>query len=94
MAIPAYAKARIDYLRWLYLVEPKVSIRQSYREGAANKFRIEDSLNGRKLMNEIYRIVDSYNAVPVTPPNVLASQLKQRQKEAIARALKQVEEGI
>ena len=91
MAIPAYARARIDYLRWLHLLEPKVAIRKSYREGASDRFRVEDSLKGRKLMNEIYRIIDSYNTVPVTPPSVLAARLRQRQKEAIARAIKQVE---
>lgn len=92
MAIPAYAKARIEYLNFRYAIEPQVETRRSYREGA-KKFTYEDSLAGKRLRNEIHRIVDSYNAVPKTPPSVVAYKLKQRQQEAIARAIKQEIEG-
>lgn len=94
MAIPAYARARIAYLDYRYFMEPKVIVRQSYREGSVNKFRIEDSLIGKMLKNEKYRIVDSYNSVPKSKPSEISARLKQRQKEAIQRAIKQVEEGL
>ena len=92
MAIPAYARARIYYLNYRCFMEPKIRTRQSYREGAANKFRIEDSLVGKMLKGEIYRIVDSYNSAPISSPSLISAQLKSRQKEAVQRALKQVEE--
>lgn len=92
MAIPAYAKERIAYLNFRYAIEPKVETRQSYREGA-EQFSYEDSLAGKRLRNEIHRIIDSYNAVPKTPPSVIAYKLKQRQCDAIARAIKQEKEG-
>jgi len=90
MAIPAYARARIAYLDYRCFMEPKVIARQSYREGAANKFRVEDSLIGKMLKNEKYRIVDSYNSAPKSKPSEISARLKQRQKEAIQRALKQL----
>lgn len=92
MAIPAYAKARIAYLNFRYAIEPQIETRQSYRDGA-KQFTYEDSLAGKRIRNEIHRIVDSYNVVPKTPPSVIAYQLKQRQRDAIARAIKQEKEG-
>lgn len=92
MAIPAYAKARIAYLNFRYAIEPQIETRQSYREGA-KQFTYEDSLAGKRLRNEIHRIIDSYNAVPKTPPSVIAAAIKKSQKAAIARAIKQEEQG-
>ena len=90
MAIPAYAKARIEYLNFRYAVEPKIETRLSYRASSGNRFRIDDSAKAIRLRNEIYCIVDSYNAVPKTPPNVLRRKLKENQKAAFDRAIKQI----
>jgi hypothetical protein len=92
VAIPAYARDRIAYLNYRYFMEPKIRVRQSYREGAVNKFRVKDSLIGEMFKNEKYRIVDSYDSTPKSKPSEIAARLKHRQKEAVQRALKQVEE--
>ena len=96
MAIPSYAKARIEYLNFRYAVEPKIETRLSYRASSGNRVRLDDSVRANSFRHEIYCIIDSYNAVPKTPPNVLRKKLKQRQKAAFDRAIEQIkkiEEG-
>ena len=93
MAIPAYAAARIKYLNYRHAVTPQVEVRLSYRATSSNRVRTEDSPEGLRLRGEVYRIVDSYNAVPKTPPAKVAYDISVRQKAAIARAIKQEKEG-
>jgi len=90
MAIPAYARARIKYLNYRYLVEPKVEVRVSYRANSNKNFRIDDSKVGLMLKNEVYRIVDSYNSVPATPYIPISGVLNANQKAAFDSAIKQL----
>tara|TARA_R110000851_G_scaffold329381_1_gene501188 strand:+ start:108 stop:395 length:288 start_codon:yes stop_codon:yes gene_type:complete len=93
MAIPAYANARIEHLNFRYAVEPQIEVRLSYRAVNGKRVRLDDSPKANSFRHEIYCIIDSYNAVPKTPPAKIAYDISVRQKAAIARALKQERDG-
>lgn len=90
MAIPAYARARIEYLNYRYLVEPKIEVRVSYKADSKSNFRFDDSSFAYMVRNEIHRIVDSYNAMPPTPYIPISGLLNANQKAAFDNAIKQL----
>jgi hypothetical protein len=92
MAIPAYAEARIDYLRYRYNSIPKVVYFDSKKESAFPKYG--NSKEASIFIDEAAAIGRSYFCKPKSKPEFISKPLRQRQKEAIARALKQVEDGI
>lgn len=92
MAIPAYAKARIDYLLMRYSAIPSIVYFNSRRESAPPQYRA--TKRASIFFNEVTDIKISYFCKPKSKPQRIRSPLSKSKKDAIAWALKQVEEGI
>ena len=91
MAIPAYAKARINYLKARYNSIPQIIYYSSRRESAKAEYK--DTAVAAKLIGEARSISWSYMCPVKSEPVFISKPLRVRQMEAVARAIKQVEEG-
>lgn len=92
MAIPSYAKTRVDYLYSRYNSIPKIVYFNSRRESARPEYK--DTAEAAKLIAEARNISWSYLCPVKSKPEVISKPLRTYQQEAVARAIKQLEKGI
>tara|TARA_R110000851_G_scaffold236513_1_gene389209 strand:+ start:7997 stop:8275 length:279 start_codon:yes stop_codon:yes gene_type:complete len=89
MNIPAYAKSRIDYLTTRYESIPQIVYFSSRRESARAEYK--DTAIAAKLIGEARNISWSYLCPIKSKYEFISKPLLDRQKDAIDRAIKQLE---
>tara|TARA_R110000851_G_scaffold88070_2_gene192176 strand:+ start:449 stop:733 length:285 start_codon:yes stop_codon:yes gene_type:complete len=77
----------INRLRTEYSLLPKDRLFGGFRGGKGME---SETPAHREIMAKIYKIIDFYDDKVVSSPELIASKLKQRQKDAMARAIKQL----
>jgi hypothetical protein len=80
------AMAEVNALRTEYNLLPKDRLFGGFRGGKGME---SETPAHKEIMAKIYKIIDFYDDKVVSSPELIASELKQRQKDAIERAMKQ-----